>query len=287
MKRLILNADDFGFTHGINQAIVRAHREGILTSTTLMANGPAFEEAVALAREASELGVGVHFVLLGGKPVADANKIPSLVRADGAFPDSLPGFVARVTAGRVREEDIDTELKAQVGKIRAAGIEPTHIDSHKHTHAHPRVFRAMARAARELGILRVRNPFERLQDSWALARSSGAFSMQLAAAAAARIPSGDFERIRKEFALLAPDGFLGLAVTGKMSSTALAAAVQLLPEGVSEIMLHPGYDDAELAASRTRLRAERELEFAALVDPESRRALERENIRRVTFRELH
>jgi len=287
MKQLILNADDFGYTRGVNRAILRAHREGILTSATLMANGSAFEDAAEIARQSPELGVGCHFVLVGGKSTADPKKIPSLARPDGSLPDSLAVFVAKVTAGRIREEEIEIEMKAQVTKIRDAGIEPTHIDSHKHTHAHPRVFRAVARAARELGICRVRNPFERLRDSWALARASGAFSVQLLAAAVARIPSGQFVRIQKEFGLVAPGSFFGLAVTGSVTSAAIEETLRIMPDGISEIMLHPGYNDADLAIAGTRLKSERERELAALLDPQCRHAMDFENVRRVTFRELN
>lgn len=287
MKRLILNADDFGYTHGINQAIMRAHREGILTSATLMANGAAFDEAVEIAREYPELGVGCHFVLLGGKSVANPRDIPSLAKADGELPESLPAFVAKMTAGRIRGKDIEIELRAQIGRIREAGIEPTHIDSHKHTHAHPFVFRAIARAAKGLGIRRVRNPFERLGDSWALARAGRAFSTQLLAAAVARVPAGRFARILAEYGMVAPDGFFGLAVTGCVSPSVLAETFHLLPEGTSEIMLHPGYNDSDLAATGTRLTAEREGELGALLDPEPRLEADRKNIRRITFRELN
>ena len=102
MKQLILNADDFGMTHGVNEGIMRAHREGILTSTTLMANGLAFADAVKKAAENPKLGVGCHLVLVGGKPVAPAGEVPSLVDSKGNLPDSLPEFVARVTAGMIK-----------------------------------------------------------------------------------------------------------------------------------------------------------------------------------------
>jgi chitin disaccharide deacetylase len=287
MKELILNADDFGYTRGINRAIFRAHREGVLTSATLMANGAAFEDAAEIARQCTGLGVGCHFVLVGGDCVADARDIPSLAKADGRLPDSLPAFVAAVSSGRIKAEHIAVELRAQISKIRRAGIEPTHIDSHKHTHAHPRVFRAVAETAQELGIQKVRNPCERLRDSWTTMRDSKVFSKQILAVAAARLSSRQFGRTLEAYGLTAPDYFLGLALTGDVGPRALQAMVRNLPEGTSEIMLHPGICDEELRATGSRLTKARETELEALMDPDVRWLLEEENVRRITFRELH
>ena len=174
MKKLILNADDFGMTRGVNEGIVRAHREGILTSTTLMANGDAFDDAVERARENPELGVGCHMVLVGGKCVAPRESVASLVDASGTLPDSLPLFVARISSGMIRGEEIERELRAQIAKIRAAGIEPTHLDTHKHTHAHPRVMEVLGKVAKECGIMRVRKPIEDLRDSWETSKAGRA-----------------------------------------------------------------------------------------------------------------
>lgn len=287
MKQLILNADDFGYTRGINQAIVRAHREGVLTSATLMANAAAFDDAVEQARQCPALGVGCHFVLIGGKSVADPKEIPSLASPDGRLPQSLPGFIASISSGSIKPDDIARELRAQIAKIRAAGIEPSHIDSHKHTHAHPRAFRAIARTARELGITKVRNPYERLHDSWTTMREGKAYSNQIFAAAAARLSAGPFRRILREYDLKAPDNFLGLAVTGRIEPAVLREMAKNLPDGCTEIMLHPGICDSELIATGSRLSQAREIEMQALLDPEVKLQLEKENVRRITFRELN
>src|SRR5215469_5830931 len=145
MKQLILNADDFGLTRGVNEGIIKAHREGVLTSSTLMAGAAAFDHAVALAKQNPQLGIGCHLVLVGGKAVSQPGDIPSLAFHDGSLPDSLGTFVARLSSGMIRAKEIERELRAQVAKIRAAGIEPTHLDTHKHTHAHPVVMNAVAR----------------------------------------------------------------------------------------------------------------------------------------------
>src|SRR5271155_6145297 len=173
MKELILNADDFGLTPGINEGIIRAHRDGTLTSTTLMANAEAFDDAVARSRASSALGVGCHLVLVGGRAVSPVGEVATLVDESGNLPPSLPKFVARVSAGLIRPQEIEREMRAQIEKVRASGIEPSHLDTHKHTHAHPRVMEALGRVAQECGITRVRKPIEDLQASWETSRAGG------------------------------------------------------------------------------------------------------------------
>lgn len=287
MKELIINADDFGLTHGVNEGIRRAHREGILTSTTLMANGAAFDHAVECAKSCPALGVGCHLVLVGGHCVAPGKEIPSLADSEGRLPASLPSLVARVSSGMVRSKDIEREFRAQIGKIRAAGIEPTHLDSHKHTHAHPRVMAALSRVAKEMGIQRVRRPFETLKNSWATTRRTGKpLSKQLVAAAAARTAAPRFDALARKFGLHTPGNFLGVASTGQLGSDALRHLVEILPDGQTEIMIHPGVYDAELIATGSRLQKERQLELDALLDPEVKGEIVARQIRLITFREL-
>ncbi len=288
MRYLILNADDFGMTRGVNEGIIRAHREGILTSTTLMANGPAFDDAVERASANPKLGVGCHLVLIGGKCVAPREEVASLVDTDGNLPDSLAKFVAKLSSGMIPGHEIERELRAQVKKIRAAGINPTHLDTHKHTHAHPRVMEALGRIAKELGIKRVRKPVENLHDSWQTMQADGqGISMQLVAAGAVRAVAPRFRAIARKYGLVFPDHFLGLAMTGQVSAAALSGMIGTLDDGSTEIMLHPGVCDAELIQSGTRLREQRETELAALLDPGVRSALDERGIRLISYRELN
>lgn len=281
-KQLILNADDFGLTHGVNEGILRAHCDGILTSATLMANAGAFDHAVEIARATPSLGVGCHLVLVGGKSVAPSREIPSLADSQGRLPLSLAIFVARVSAGRVRRADIETELRAQIEKIQRAGISPTHLDTHKHTHAHPRILDALGRVAQEFGILRIRKPIERLRHSWAGRPPAG----QLFAASAARTVSLKFRALSRKYGLRSPQNFLGLASTGGLGQAALRRLIDTLPEGQTEIMLHPGICDADLAQTGSRLQQQRELEMEALLDPDVKRAVLAHGVELITFREL-
>lgn len=286
MKRLILNADDFGMTRGVNEAIIRAHRDGILTSTTLMATGDAFDDAIAKAKAMPALGVGCHVVLTGGAAVSPREKIPSLVDSGGRLPESLPAFVAKVTSGAIKIAEIETEIRAQIQKIRAAGIEPSHVDSHKHTHAHPQVMHALGRVAREMKVPCVRKPVENLGDSWKAPRGTGRSSAQLAAAAAVRAISARFHDAAKRYGLAAPDYFLGLATTGQLGPGALAQLIGRVREGTTEIMLHPGICDADLRAVGGRLMEQRELELNALLSPESKQAVAQCGIELISYREL-
>ncbi len=288
MKSLILNADDFGMTRGVNEGIIRAHREGILTSTTLMANGPAFDDAVNRSAANPELGVGCHLVLVGGKCIARREDVTSLADADGNLPESLLKFVARLSSGIIPAKEIEQELRAQIKKIQAAGITPTHVDTHKHTHAHPRVMESLARVAKEFGINRVRKPVENLHDSWqSMQADEKGFSMQIVAAGAVRAVAPRFLAIARKYGLLFPDHFLGLAVTGQVSAAALRRMVDALDDGSTEIMLHPGICDADLVQSGTRLREQRETELDALLNPGVRSALDERGVRLISYRELN
>jgi chitin disaccharide deacetylase len=288
MKELILNADDFGMTRGVNEGIIHAHRAGILTSATLMANGEDFEDAVQQAHANPQLGVGCHLVLVGGKCVAPKENVSSLVDAQGNLPDSLPLFVARITSGSIRVDEIELELRAQIGKIRAAGIEPTHVDTHKHTHAHPRVMEALGKVAQECGITRVRKPIENLRDSWETSRAGGqGVSIQILAAGAVRAIAPRFRAIAKKYRLLYPDHFLGLAMTGQLAPDVLRGVIGTIAEGSTEIMLHPGICDADLARSGSRLQKQREDELQGLLDPAVRSAITERGIRLISYRELN
>jgi hopanoid biosynthesis associated protein HpnK len=288
MKQLILNADDFGMTLGVNDGIIRAHREGILTSATLMANGEAFDDAVESARANKELGVGCHLVLVGGKCVATKDSVASLVDAGGNLPDSLPLFVAKISSGIIRIEEIEREFRAQIGRVRAAGIEPTHLDTHKHTHAHPRVMEALGKVAKECGIARVRKPIENLRDSWETSQAGGqGVSMQILAAGAVRAIAPQFTAISRRYGLLSPDHFLGLAMTGQLSPTVLRSVIGTVVDGTTEIMLHPGICDADLARSGSRLQKQREDELQGLLDPGVRSAVTERGIRLISYRELN
>jgi chitin disaccharide deacetylase len=288
MKQLILNADDFGMTRGVNEGIIRAHRDGVLTSATLMANGLAFDDAIQKASQHPKLGVGCHLVLVGGKSVAPAEKVPSLLDSQGNLPDSLAVFVAHVSAGIIKTDEIECELKAQIRKIQSAGIIPSHLDTHKHTHAHPRVMEVLGKVAQEFGITKIRRPIENLRDSWETTRGDAqGVSRQIIAAGAVRVVASRFEAIAEKYQLTCPDHFLGLAMTGQLGPEGLRRMADSVEEGSTEIMLHPGICDADLAASGSRLQQQRQNELDGLLDGGVRQAFLQRGIHFISYRELN
>ena len=189
MRRLIVNADDFGLTSGVNRAIVEGNRSGIVTSATLMANAKATDSAIDLAKAQPSLKTGCHVVLIDGVPLT-AN-LPSLTDGSSRFRSSLKQFALAAVRGQIAAEEIEREVEAQIRKMQSRGITLTHLDSHKHTHMFPHVLRPLLRAAKTCGIRAVRNPFEPLR-SWPIGmvlaspglwlRSAGVMTFQMFAA---------------------------------------------------------------------------------------------------------
>ena len=289
MRRLIINADDFGFTSGINRAIVEAHTRGVVTSSTLMANGRAFAEAVELAKSVPRLSVGCHVVLIDGDPVLGAERIPSLTaRAPvSRFRDGLKTFAARAIAGLMDADQIAAEAEAQIRKIQAAGIVVSHFDTHKHTHLFPKILRPLLQAAAACGVRALRNPFGPrlpLRSTQLLARPS-----LWTRYAEVRVLRGFASRFREAVqreGFLTPDGTLGIEVTGSLDETLFHTIARSMPEGTWEFVCHPGYNDADLQAARTRLRQSRETELRALTLPAARTLLSEESIELISYHDL-
>ncbi len=263
--RLILNADDFGLTPGINRAIAELHSAGALTSATLMANGPAFDDAIRIAHAQPTLGIGCHIVLTDGIPLSPPETIPTLLGPDRkSFRASLTDFFAAVLIGKVSADDIFREALAQITRIQQQGISLTHIDTHKHTHILPRVARPLLAVAERASIPAIRNPFE---PRWSIALGTSPILRRLQLhslcylqprfLALPQIRSG---RIRTT------SGTLGISATGNLNSTTLRAILSAMPGGTWELVCHPGYNDRDLDAITTRLRETRDIERAALLD---------------------
>jgi hopanoid biosynthesis associated protein HpnK len=262
VSRLIINADDFGLTSGVNRAIVELHQGGVLTSTTLMARAGATGEAIRLALQNPTLGVGCHVVLVDGQPVLPPTQVSSLVdRQTGFFFPTLTTFLARLFSGRIRVAEIEAEAAAQIALLKAAGVRLTHIDTHKHTHMFPPVLEPLLRAARKSGIRAVRNPFE---PEWAVRVTPRASLVRAAEVAALRRLGPFFRRIIARAGIATTDGTIAVAGTGTFDAATVRALLGELPEGTWELVTHPGYNDAELDKVRTRLRDSRDKERLAL-----------------------
>jgi predicted glycoside hydrolase/deacetylase ChbG (UPF0249 family) len=261
--RLILNADDFGLTAGVNRAIMELHRAGTLTSTTLMARAAATAEAVRSARATPTLGVGCHVVLVDGDPMLPARKIPTLVdERTGRFQPTLGLFLKRLLAGRIRPSEIEAEACAQIAFLQGEGITLTHIDTHKHTHMFPAVLKPVLRAAGSLGIRAIRNPFE---PAWSVRGTPGTPWIRRSQVILLRQLLPAFLRHVGAAGLLTTDGSIGVLATGTLDSTAISSLLGSIPPGTWEMVTHPGYNDAALAQARTRLLASRNVEREALL----------------------
>jgi hopanoid biosynthesis associated protein HpnK len=291
VRRLIVNADDFGFTSGVNRAIVEAHSRGVVTSSTLMANGAAFEEAVQLAKTTPRLSVGCHVVLLDGRPVLSGGQLASLVTAKRAtaarFRDGMMTFAARAMAGRIDGDEITAEATAQIRKIQSTGVVVSHFDTHKHTHLFPKILRPLLRAAAACGIRALRNPFgPRLPlRSSRLLRRPGLWARYAEVGVLSRFADKFREAVDRE-GFITPDGALGIVVTGALDETLFHAIARSVPEGTWEFVCHPGYNDAALGRATTRLRKSREIELRVLTLPTARKVLSQEGIELISYREL-
>lgn len=251
-RRLIINADDFGLTRGVNRAIIEAHRRGIVTSASLMSGGEAFEEAADLAKQNPGLGVGVHLTLVNGRPVSSPESIPSLVTPQGRFFGSPLRFISRLELGLINLDEVRRELRAQIRRALESGINVTHVDGHKHLHIYPRLLEIVLGLMKEFGIKRIRLPLERP----ALAASLNHYLVYLAS----RASRAKLSRAKVYFT----DHFIGLFETGSLSEAKLRRILSSLRAGTTEIMCHPGYDDEALGQTGTRLRRHREAELRAL-----------------------
>ncbi len=278
--RLIVNADDFGLTPGINRAVAELAGAGALTSATLMASARAFDDAVARAALHPSLSTGCHVVLVDGTPCASRG-IPSLRGADGRLHDSLPSFVFELQGGRISEGDIQREAVAQIQHVQSTGLRVTHVDTHKHTHLFPRVARPLLRAAVQCGVGAIRNPFE---PAWSTRLTRGALLRKIEVTGL-RGFQDSFLRLCREFGVRTTDGSIGVSVTGKLDAAALRLLLQEAPPGTWELVCHPGYQDAALDAVKTRLRHTREIEREALLD-QIPGAVRRATVQAVSFSDL-
>jgi chitin disaccharide deacetylase len=254
LKRLLVNADDFGFTRDVNAGIIEAHQNGILTAATLMANGGAFDDAVALARANPSLDVGVHFVLTGGQSLLTGKPLPA----------SVPALVRGVYAGELNLYD---ELAAQAQKVRDAGIVAIHADTHKHTHLLQPVRRALLTVAEDFDIRWIRRPAD--------FDGTGLLS-----AVMRRMIAGLSGEARTT------DHFAGFGLTGRLETKNLVALLARLPEGSTELMTHPGRCAEELKSAPTRLKESRARELAALTAAETRTAIAAYSIILTSYRDL-
>ena len=291
MLRLIVNADDFGLTSGVNRGIAEAHAKGIVTSSTLMANGPTFSQAIEIARALPDLAIGCHVTLVDGTPLTGPEKVSSLLSnrrnsglQDARFRTAFGSFAIASALGKLSAEEIEAEAIAQIRKLQNSGIQVSHFDTHKHVHLFPKVLAPILRAAKACGVPAVRNPFGPVRilhlraqpASWKRWTQVGILNSL----------SGKFSRAVAKSGLRTTDGTIGVVGTGSMTAELFQLLLKTIPAGTWEFVCHPGYLDDDLRAAGTRLLASRETELQMLTAQTMREFLQRTGIVLASYRDL-
>lgn len=262
-RRLIVTADDFGASIAVNEGVERAHREGMLTAASLMVAGEAAADAVARARAMPSLGVGLHLVLVEGRPVLPPERLPALVGPDGLFRRDMVRLAIRIFADPAARRQLSAEIEAQFAAFAATGLPLDHVNAHKHFHLHPTIAATVLRIGRRHGMTAIRAPFEQgtrgVEGWWA-------------------------QRLRRRMrgeGLLVPDQVVGLAWSGAFTPERMRQAIDTLPPGLTEVYTHPATADSYPgSAPGYRYRDE----LAALTDTLAKAALARKGIAHGPFR---
>lgn len=258
-RRLVITADDFGASSAVNQAVERAHREGVLTAASLMVAGEAASDAVARARSMPGLGVGLHVVLVDGRPMLPPEQVPMLVDRHGLFRTDMVRAALRIFASPAARAQLAAEVEAQFAAFAATGLPLDHVNAHKHFHLHPTIAKAILRASLRHGAKAIRAPIEPARVLRAIDGTRAVPGMEAVWAKLVR-------RTMRKAGLTVPDAVFGLAWSGAMTAKRVQGLIAHLPEGLTEIYAHPatgaypgsapGYDYAG--------------ELAALTDPRAR-----------------
>jgi hopanoid biosynthesis associated protein HpnK len=287
VKNLIVNADDLGWTEGVNRGIAEAHRNGIVTSTSLLANGAAFVLAVEMARTTPGLGVGVHLNLSDGPPVAAPELVTTLVNDEGVFDGGPESLLLRMARRALVATEVEEEWDAQIRKVRDVGIAPTHLDGHKHVHMLPGLFEIALRLAKRHGIGAIRVSHEESTLRTALAsgekQNAGVVMRQGVQARGLKLLARDAREMAERAGIATADYFCGIAQTGELTHEGVEQLLKNLPEGTTELMCHPGYVDSDLEKSATRLQDSRRVEVEILTDTRIRNLVASQGIRLIDY----
>lgn len=287
MKNLIVNADDLGWTEGVNRGIAEAHRKGLVTSTSLLANGRAFASALEVARANPELGVGVHLNLSDGPPTALPEQVRGLLNQANELEASPENLLLRIASRALEIDQVECEWDAQIRKIQNAGISPTHLDGHKHVQMLPGLFEVALRLAKKHGIRAIRVSHEASKLRAVLSSGSdqktGVVLRQGVQARGLKLLARDAREMADHAGLVTTDYFCGIAQTGVLTHEGVEQLLKNLPEGTTELMSHPGYVDEDLRRSATRLQGSRQTELEILTDARIRKLVATQGIRLISY----
>ncbi len=280
-NRVIINADDFGLTEGINRAIVEAHQNGVLTSATLMSGMEAAQKAVEIAHETPSLGVGVHLNLREGRCVSTGDEVKCVLCPNGEFNLSVPKIFALSMLKPAVRKAIEVEFAAQIQWMIDRGLKPTHIDSHKHIHCFPPIYKIVVKLAECFGIDAIRWPCEPgyvCSYPWPKAFKGGRRRARILSTIA-------LVNRRQNAKFIKTDSFLGLAHTLKADNDFWQTAAKNMPCGTVEIMVHPAYPEG-LDPARARFIEQRKVELDALCSEETKKMMADAGVKLVHYGQL-
>lgn len=290
MKALIVNADDLGWTAGVNRGIAEAHRNGIVTSASLIANAAAFDDGVNVARALPAMGVGVHLNLSDGAPISAAKTVPTLIDERGKLSGGPEQLLLKLARRKLKVTEVEREWDAQIEKVRAAGVSPTHLDGHKHVHMLPGLFPVALKLAKKHSIasIRISNEASSLRAalSGKTGRNAGVLLKQGVQARGLKLLARDARKLADKAGIEAADYFCGIAQTGVLTREGVLELLEVLPEGTTELMCHPGYVDEDLAQTPTRLQDSRASELAILTDTSVRKSVASHGIRLINYSQI-
>jgi len=290
VRNLIVNADDLGWTEGVNRGIADAHRRGLVMSTSLLANGRAFASAILTAQANPGLGVGVHLNLSDGPSVAPTSAVKSLLSETAELDGGPESLLLRIARRSLLVEEVELEWDAQIQKIRDAGISPTHLDGHKHVHMLPGLFQVALRLAKKHGIRAVRISHEDSKLRAVLSEGKDpqttTIVKQGVQARGLKLLARDARGLANRAGIATPDYFCGIAQTGVLMAEGVERLLQILPDGTTELMCHPGYADEELRQTHTRLQESRHAELNILTDGAIRKLVATQGIRLINFKDM-
>ena len=277
MKQLIVNADDLGLTPAVNRGVVRAFQDGIVTSASLLVTGIAFEDAVVLARQNPELDVGLHLALVEERAVLGPDVLPTLVDEAGRFPRTSAEFIRRAILGGINWLEVEREIASQIALFQKTGLPLSHLDSHQHLHMFPPVFQIVKRLARWMGNVWIRNPVGpwRKSPDMPMGRWVQRLGLNLTCLAARGLRDGSQPQM--------PDGLYGFEVSGCLTRSALKQILRRIPDGLYELICHPGESDADTRTRYSHWGYRWSEELETLTAPETRVVLKEQGIVLTSF----
>ncbi len=290
MKKLIINADDFGLSRGINRGIIELFKKGALTSTSLLVNMPGFDDAVSLIKENQSLGAGIHINVIRGKPVSPVKKVGSLCES-GFFRGSIFSLLGLPYTHKKGLDEFGRECRAQIEKAVSSGIHITHVDSEKHIHIIKPFFKILLKIAQEYGISKIRCINEIPYFSHHIFNFPYFFNKQLYTALYLSFCSIENKQLLDTHNFNSPDYFYGISATGNMTLENYTRVLSNLKKGTTEIMCHPGYIDNEwksypLNREKYYINSRRQKELSILLSPKIKELFKQHGISLMSYREL-